>query len=188
MRKLSAFMQVTLDGYYASSDGGLDWAHRAGDDADFQAFVAENAKGGGVLLFGRRTYEMMASYWPTPLAQEQSPEVAKHMNEMRKLVASRTLTHLDWEHAELVRGDLVKQIEQLKGETGAGITILGSASIVTALSDARLIDEYQFVLSPLALGAGRTQLQGLKAPLELKLEQTRAFKNGNVFLRYVVAP
>jgi dihydrofolate reductase len=187
MSKLSAFMQVTLDGYYASPDGGLDWAHRAGDDPDFQAFVAENAKGGGVLLFGRRTYEMMASYWPTPLAAEQSPEVAQHMNGMRKLVASRTLTRLDWENSELVQGDLLKRVEQLKGERGAGITILGSASVVRALSDARLIDEYQFVLSPLALGAGRTQLQGLKTPLELRLEETRAFKNGNVFLRYVAA-
>jgi dihydrofolate reductase len=146
MSKLSAFMQVTLDGYYASPDGGLDWAHRAGDDPDFQAFVAENAKGGGVLLFGRRTYEMMASYWPTPLAAEQSPEVAQHMNGMRKLVASRTLTRLDWENSELVQGDLLKRV-----------------------------------------GAGRTQLQGLKTPLELRLEETRAFKNGNVFLRYVAA-
>jgi dihydrofolate reductase len=188
MRKLSAFMQVTLDGYFASPDGGLDWAHRsAGDAADFKAFVADNAKGGGALLFGRRTYEMMASYWPTPLAREHDPVVAEHMNRMPKLVASRTLERLGWENAELLRGDLVKRVQALKSEPGGGITILGSASLVTALSDARLIDEYQLVLSPVALGAGQTLFRGLERPLELTLEKTRTFSNGSVFLSYAAA-
>ena len=78
-------------------------------------------------------------------------------------------------------------MKQLKSEPGDDIAILGSASIVTALSDARLIDEYQFVLSPLGLGAGKTQLAGLKKPLDLELGRTRSFKNGKVFLSYTPA-
>jgi dihydrofolate reductase len=187
MRKVSAFMQVTLDGYFASPDGSLDWAHRRPEDPDFSAFVADNAKSGGVLLFGRRTYEMMASYWPTPLAKERDPVVAEHMNRMPKLVASRSLERAAWKNTQVLQGDLVKRVKELKSEPGDDIAILGSASIVTVLSDARLIDEYQFVLGPLALGAGKTQLAGLKQPLDLELTRTRAFKNGNVFLSYTPA-
>jgi len=139
-----------------------------------------------VLLFGRRTYEMMVSYWPTPFAKERDPVVAEHMNRMPKLVASRSLERAAWENTTIIKGDLVKRVKELKSEAGDDIAILGSASLVTALSDARLIDEYQFVLSPLALGAGKTQLAGLKQPLDLELSRTRSFKNGKVFLSYTL--
>lgn len=94
MRKLIAFNQVTLDGYFAGPNGDLSWANKA--DAEFKAFVAENAKGEGVLLFGRVTYELMASYWPTPLATRNDPLVAERMNHRSKIVFSRTLNEPSW--------------------------------------------------------------------------------------------
>ena len=89
MRKLVVFNQVTLDGYFADMNGDLSWAHK--NDAEWNAFVADNAKGGGLLLFGRITYELMASYWPTPYAIENDPIVAKQMNNLPKVVFSRTM-------------------------------------------------------------------------------------------------
>ena len=70
MRKLVVFNQVTLDGYFADLNGGMGWAHKDASDAEWSAFVEGNAKGEGPLLFGRITYELMASYWPTPLARK----------------------------------------------------------------------------------------------------------------------
>jgi dihydrofolate reductase len=188
MKKLCAFTQITLDGYYASSDGTLAWAHRgSAGDPEFQAFVADNAKGGGVLLFGRRTYEMMLAYWPTPLALEQNRTVAEGMNRMPKFVASRTLERPEWSNTEVLSGELVPAVEKLKRESEADITILGSASLVTALSDARLIDEYQLVVLPTALGAGSTLFSGLARPLDMKLERSRTFKSGIIVSSYTPA-
>ena len=82
MRKLSVFNSVTLDGYFAGPNGDLNWAHDGSEDAEFNSFVADNAKGGGVLLFGRVTYELMASYWPTPDALKKDPVVAERMNSL----------------------------------------------------------------------------------------------------------
>ena len=107
MRKLAAFIQVSLDGYFADSDGGIDWAYKDPTDAEWNAFVAGNAKGGGQLLFGRITYEFMASYWPTPMAAANNPVVAERMNSLPKLVFSRTLDAAPWQNTTLVTGDLV---------------------------------------------------------------------------------
>ena len=80
MRKLIVFNNVTLDGYFADRNGDMSWAHR--QDAEWNAFVGGNASGGGALLFGRVTYELMASFWPTPAAMERAPVVAEGMNNM----------------------------------------------------------------------------------------------------------
>src|ERR1700687_5198996 len=93
MRKLVVFNNVTLDGYFAGRNGDISWAHQ--EDAECNAFVAENASGGGVLVFGRITYDLMASYWPTPLALETMPVVAERMNNLPKVVFSRTLDQVE---------------------------------------------------------------------------------------------
>lgn len=182
MTTLSSFMTLSLDGYYARPNGDMSWAHR--DDPEFNAWVADNAQSGGSLLFGRVTYEMMLSYWPTPAARENAPAVADGMNRASKFVVSRTLERATWTNTSLVQGELTSAIEKLKRESKRPIVILGSGSLVTALSDARLIDEYQIVVAPVALGAGRSLFAGLKRELPLKLVDTRKFSNGNVFLRY----
>jgi dihydrofolate reductase len=84
MRKLSVFNHVTLDGYFVDMNGDMSWAHDGSADAEFNAFVKDNASAGGVLVFGRITYELMASYWPTPAAMKNDPVVAEEMNNPRE--------------------------------------------------------------------------------------------------------
>ncbi len=184
MAKLSCFMMSSLDGYYARPDGSLAWAYRR--DAEYDAFVAGNAQSEGTLLFGRTTYEQMKAYWPTPAARAHQPEVAEGMNRRSKFVVSRTLERADWENTQILRGELVPAVERLKRESQAAVVILGSASLVTQLSEARLIDEYQIALNPVALGAGRTLFAGLARDLELSLIESRTFENGIVSLRYAL--
>jgi dihydrofolate reductase len=110
VRKLIAFNHVTLDGYFVGVNGDFSWAHSGNDDAEYSAFVAENASGGGQLLFGRVTYELMASYWPTPIADQHNPVVAAGMNRMPKVVFSRTLDQASWSNTRLVKGDIASEI------------------------------------------------------------------------------
>ena len=184
MRKLHCFIQVTLDGCFAGPNGELDWAHKAPDDAEWNAFVAENAKDGGALLFGRKTYEMMAGYWPTPMAAQQSPVVAERMNALPKFVFSRTLEQASWSNTVILNGDLAEETRKLKDTTGPDVVILGSGSIVTQLAQAKLIDGLQIVVCPLVLGPSKRLFDGVRHPLNLSLTGTRAFKNGSVLLNY----
>jgi dihydrofolate reductase len=182
MRKIGVFNQVSLDGYFVDMNGDMSWAHR--QDAEWNAFVAGNAKGGGALLFGRVTYEMMASYWPTPMASQTDPIVAERMNQLPKIVFSRTLNKASWNNTKLVKGDVAAEVRKMKREPGEDMAILGSGSIVSLLASEGLIDEYQIVVNPIVLGQGRTMFDGIKERLTLKLTKTRAFGNGNVLLCY----
>jgi len=176
------FNQVTLDGYFVDAHGDMSWAHK--NDAEWQAFTQENASGGGELLFGRVTYQMMASYWPTPMAAASSPLVAERMNGMPKVVFSRTLTTTAWSNTKLVKQDIVAAVRKMKAESGPGMVIMGSGTIVSQLASAGLIDEYQLCVNPIALGAGRTMFEGLKEKVSLKFKKERTFANGNVVLWY----
>jgi dihydrofolate reductase len=184
MRRLMVFNSVTLDGYFTSRAGEIGWAHRDTGDAEFNAFVAENAKGGGQLLFGRKTYQEMAGYWPTPQAKRDNPDVAEGMNRMPKVVFSRTLQSADWSNTSLIKGDPAEAVRRLKGEAGPDMVLMGSGSIVAQLAKAGLIDEYQVVLTPVAIGGGRTMFEGLDADLPLRLTRSRVFPHGKVWLSY----
>ena len=184
MRKLNMFNSVTLDGYFTSDKNDMSWAHEGSDDPEFQAFVEGNAGGGGSLLFGRVTYQMMASYWPTPMAAKNNPTVAEGMNQMPKIVFSRTLDKAKWNNTRLIKGDLVDEVRKLKAEPGNDITILGSGSIVAQLAQQNLIDNYQLVVTPVVIGKGRTLFEDLQQKLPLKLTSSRAFRNGKVVLNY----
>jgi dihydrofolate reductase len=180
MRKLRVFESISIDGYFSDARGDMSFAHAGRQDAEFAAWVSGNASSGGELLFGRKTYQMMEAFWPTPLAAEQMPIVAKGMNAARKYVASRTITPT-WNNTHLLRGDLLAAVRDLKATDGPGIVVLGSGDVAAQLGAAGLIDEYQFVVIPVALGGGRT-LFNKSCPLRL-LEQ-RAFACGNVALTY----
>jgi dihydrofolate reductase len=184
MRKLRVFNGITMDGYFTDPEGGMSWAHDH-QDAEWEAFSAENARGGDVaFLFGRKTYDMMKSYWPTPQARETAPEVAKAMNSRKKMVFSRTLTEATWNNTEFLKGDPVTEVRRLKQEGGPDLLIFGSGTIVAPLAQAGLIDEYELVLNPRAIGRGRTMFDGVKEMLSFKLTKARPFKNGNVVLWY----
>jgi dihydrofolate reductase len=182
MRKVSAFEQVSLDGFFVDAQGDMSWAHK--QDPEWNAFTAGNASGDGALLFGRVTYEMMASFWPTPMAMQSMPAVAEGMNRMPKIVFSRTLEKASWTNTTLVKGDPAAHVRKLKQEPGPDLVILGSGSIVSQLAEARLIDELQIVVNPIVLGKGRTLFEGVKQKIGLKRTQSRAFGNGNVVLSY----
>ncbi len=168
MRKLLVFNQVSLDGYIADAHGDMRWAHKL--DAE--------------LLLGRVTYDLMASYWPTPAALKNAPAVAEGMNRMPKVVFSRTLDNASWQNTTLVQGDIAAAVRNMKNARGPGMVILGSGSIVSQLTQAGLIDEYQMVVNPVVLGEGKTMFAGIKEKVTLQLIGTRAFGNGNVVLCY----
>ena len=184
MRKLSVFNQVSLDGYFVDSNGDMSWAHDDRLDAEFNAFVADNASNGGELVFGRTTYQMMASYWPTPLATKNDPLVAERMNNMPKVVFSRTLDKVFWQNTKLVKESIGDVILEMKQEPGPDLAILGSGSIVAQLAEEGLIDEYQIVVNPIVLGGGRTIFDGVTKRLSFKLTKSRTFKHGKVLLCY----
>jgi dihydrofolate reductase len=108
MRKLVVFNMVSLDGYFVDASGDMSWAHK--HDEEWNTFVGGNASGNGMLLFGRVTYDMMAGYWPSPMALQNSPVVAKGMNAMPKIVFSRTLDKASWNNTTLLKGDVVTEV------------------------------------------------------------------------------
>jgi dihydrofolate reductase len=180
MKKLRVFESISIDGYFTDRAGDMGWAHAGQEDPEFAGWVGSNASGGGELVFGRVTYQMMEAFWPTPLAAQQMPVVAKGMNAARKYVASRTLKPT-WNNTHLLQGDLVEAVRALKKADGPGITVLGSGNVAAQLGAAGLVDEYQFVIIPIALGGGRTVFTSGRT---LRLVDHRAFPCGNVVVTY----
>jgi dihydrofolate reductase len=183
MRPLTVFNHVSLDGYFSGAGGDIAW-FKAAIDPEFQEFSSGSAGGADIMLFGRVTYQMMASYWPTPAAQQQNPVVAEAMNRTPKIVFSRTLTHAEWTNTRILNDKIEAEIRRLKAEPGKGLVLLGSGSIIAQLAPHGLIDSYGFMVNPVALGKGKTMFDGIGAQLTLKHVSTRTFKNGNVLLNY----
>jgi len=183
MRKLHVFESISVDGYFTDGDGRIEWAHAARQDPEFVEWVSGNANSGGELLFGRKTYQQMEAFWPTPIAAAQMPAVAKGMNAARKYVASRTIKPT-WQNTHLLKGELIAAVRALKTGEGPDIAILGSGSVAAQLGEAGLVDQYQFVVVPIALGAGRTVFTKGRG---LRLIDQRAFRNGNVVVTYAAA-
>lgn len=181
MRQLSIFNLVTLDGYFAGEGGDISW-HAV--DAEFNKFAEQNVTRGNTLIFGRVTYQLMAGYWPTPEARKDDPIIAAGMNKATKIVFSRTLDKVDWDNTTLIKTDLIAAIRKMKRQSGKDMTVLGSGTIVSQLTQARLIDEYQILVIPVVIGKGRTMFEGVTDKLVLKLKDKRVFGNGNVLLRY----
>ncbi len=117
MRKIIVFNHISLDGYFVDRNSQMNWAHSAPQDQEWNAFVSQNASGSAVFLFGRVTYELMAGFWPTPMAHQNMPDVAEAMNKTPKLVFSRKLDKVTWQNASLVKGDLVTEMRRLKQES-----------------------------------------------------------------------
>lgn len=182
MRRIAVFNQVTLDGYIADLNGDMSWAHK--QDAEWNAFVAGNAEGEAAMLFGRITYQMMASWWPTPQATKSMPVVAEGMNNAPKVVFSRTLEKASWNNTKLVKGGLAAEVRKMKNEPGPDMVIFGSGTIVSQLTEEGLIDAYQVVVNPVVLGKGKTMFEGIRERVTLNLTSTRTFGNGNVLLCY----
>jgi dihydrofolate reductase len=182
MRKVMAFLHVSADGYFAGPKGDMSWT-RHEQDPEYKAFGDENARRDSVLLFGRATYQMMAGWWPSLMALQQFPVMAERMNATPKVVFSRTLDKAEWSNTKLVKGDAIGAVRSMKQEDGIDMVILGSGSLVGELAKAGLIDEFQLLITPVALGSGRTAFDGIPR-LELELSSSRVFNNGKVLLCY----
>jgi dihydrofolate reductase len=181
MRKLRVYESISVDGYFCDAQGDMSWAHASPDDGEFSSWVAENAASGGDLLFGRKTYQMMESFWPTAQAFRAMPEVASGMRDANKYVVSRSLSPT-WENTRVLGGELTSAVRNLKAVAGPDITVLGSGSVVEALGEAGLVDEFQFVIVPIVLGAGRRLLS---SRCKLRLVEHRAFvTSGHLMLLY----
>jgi dihydrofolate reductase len=172
---------VNVISYYKGPKEDISW-HRHG--AEENEYAAGNLRSGNTLLFGRVTYEMMAGYWPTPVAIRNDPIVAEGMNNAEKIVFSRTLKEIEWNNTRLVKDNIVDEIKKMKQQSGKDMTLLGSGSIVTQFARQGLIDEYQIMVDPVVLGRGTPIFKGIKHKLDLKLTSTRTFKSGVVLLCY----
>jgi dihydrofolate reductase len=182
-RRLIVFEMVSVDGFFTDEKGDIGWAHNA-QDHEWNEFTAQNAKGGGVFLLGRVTYEMMASHWPRPEAAKQNPAVAESMNRNQKIVFSRTLGRPTWQNTRVVAGNLGAEVRRLKEEAGPPLVVMGSGTIVSQLAAEGLVDEFQLVTFPIVLGKGRTLFAGVSRPLALRRTNERSFHNGNLLLCY----
>jgi len=137
MRRIITSNLVSLDGYLAGPGGDLSW-HTVNDE--FFRYAEDTLNSAGTLLFGRITYDLMASYWPTETVKKNDPVIAGKMNGLPKILFSKTLERADWENTTLFNSDLKKNIRQLKQQPGKDIVVLGSGTIVSALTQTDLID------------------------------------------------
>lgn len=185
MRKIYAFIAVSADGYHQGPGGELDW-HVV--DEEFNEFAVGQLRETGTLVFGRVTYEMMASYWPSAQAKRDDPKVSALMNSVPKIVASRTLREAGW--ARLVTRDAAAELAALKagpgGDTG-DIGIFGSSALTRGLLGTGLLDELRLMVMPVLLGTGHPVLHGA-GRAGLALAGARPFSSGNVLLTYRVRP
>jgi dihydrofolate reductase len=181
MRKLTVFNFITLNGFYKGPDNDISW-HRHG--AEETEYSEGSLRSDNILLFGRITYEMMASWWPTPMAAEAYPEVAKGMNNAEKIVFSTIIEDPKWNNTKVISEIIVEQIRELKKQPGKNMTILGSGSIVSQFARAGLIDEYQIMIDPVVLCSGTPIFNDMKQGMVLTLTNSKIFKSGTVLLSY----
>jgi dihydrofolate reductase len=181
MRSVLFFMLTSLDGYFEGPGQEIDWHNT---DDEFNEFAIEQLRDADLLIFGRVTYEMMASFWPSKQAIESDPIVAGLMNSLPKIVFSKSLAKVEWQNTRHVKTDIVEEITRLKNQAGGNICILGSSDLAVSFLEAGLLDEVRIMINPILLGNGKPVFKGIRHRLHLKLLKTRLFKSGNVLLYY----
>jgi len=177
MRKVIVSNLMSLGGFFESPGQKLDWCVV---DEEFFEYAKDMLRHADSLLFGRKTYQHMVDYWPTAPADE----IADRMNNLPKIVFSRTLQSAEWKNSTLVQKDAVAEISRLKQLPGKDMVILGSASLASCLLQRGLIDEYRVILNPVFLGSGKPLFQDVKERLRLKLSRTKLFGSSVVVLYY----
>jgi len=195
-RRIVTFDWVTADGYFAAPDGNLDWVVA---DTEQARAAAQDISNFDTVLFGRRTYEIFAGFWPhvvvdasgtVPDPHHPGRRSAEHaqmaiaLNRMTKLVFSRTMEDVHWKNSHLLRELDPQKIETMKSQPGKDMIVFGSGTIVSQLTEIGLIDEYQFVVCPIFLGSGQRLLKDLSTNLRLNLTVAESLPSGDVMLRY----
>lgn len=179
MRKVIAAMNMSLDGF-------CDHTELSADD-EIHAHYNDLLRNTGTLVYGRITYQLMESYWPTvvksPTGNKQADDFAVLINDIRKVVFSRTLTGVEWKNTRLAKGDLKEEILKLKQEPGKDIAI-GSPGLIAAAMNLNIIDEYQFSVQPVVLGKGLSLFKNIRQRIDLRLLKTKTFGCGAVTFYY----
>ena len=181
MRKLFAFNLISLDGFFEGPDQDINW-HNV--DEEFNEFAIEQTSAVGALLFGRVTYQLMESYWPTADALKNDPAIAGIMNSVPKLVFSRTLEKAEWNNTRIVKENIEQEILNLKKQPGKDLAVFGSANLLSALVQMDLVDEHRVMVNPVLLGNGNPLFKSMEARVNLRLLKSRTFKSGNILLYY----
>lgn len=174
--ELAAFLMTTADGYHQGAGGAFDFWNVG--NAEFEEFSDSQLEQADTIVFGRRTFEGMASFWPSQDARDASPRTAMLMNRTPKIVVSRTLTQTEWQPTEIVQ-----DIAELAGRPGRSL-VLGSSMLVASLADAGLLDELRLMINPVVLGQGSPVLAGLGTRRPLELAGVDRFESGNILLTY----
>lgn len=181
MRRLISFTFQSLDGYYKGPNEDIAWNRHGPNEVKFSE---DQLARGHTLVFGRRTYEHMAAFWPTPAAAAHLPAIAAAMNRADKVVVSNSLRAAAWGPARIIAGDVVAAFQALKSGGGRDLTILGSGELVSFLAGHGLIDAFEVMIYPVAIGGGTALFSGQAHWLPLKLTETRTFASGTVLLTY----
>ena len=185
MRKVILSNAVTLDGFFAGPNKELDW-HIV--DEEFNQYAIDLLSKVDALLFGRVTYQLMADYWPAAATNPSTPksdlEIADKMNNLPKIVFSKTLQEVKWNNSRLVKENIAEEISKMKQQPGKDMVIFGSGSIVSTFMQHGLIDEYRIIVNPVVLGNGKPLFKGINDKQNLKLLKTRVFGSGVVILFY----
>ena len=187
MRKLVSFVHLSLDGFVASANGGLDWVTI--NDEIF-SYVEQRIKQTDTALYGRKTYQMMQAYWPSaadkPDASKHDIEHSRWYKAATKMVLSRSLKPGSDSKTKIIGSQLTEEIKQLKQSTGSEILVFGSPSATHALMAEDLIDEYWLFINPVLLGQGIPQFKDIEQRTALKLYKSKVFESGVVCLQYEV--
>lgn len=182
MRKLIVSNLVSADGYFEGTEQDLSWFKI---DPEFHRHMSTIFERVDTILIGRKTYELFVDFWPDYVGEDE--RTANFMNNSTKIVFSKTLDIAPWgKHKEaiLLKDNLIPEVEKLKTEPGKDIVIFGSGTIVSALSQVDLIDEYRFIINPVILGDGKQMLKQVNAKHLLKLKASTVLSFGVVILDY----
>ena len=185
MRNLVFFMHASLDGFVAGLNVEMNWIHI--DESMFD-FVATMTAQSDAALYGRVTYEMMQSYWPTagekPNASKHDKEHSTWYNNVSKIVLSKTLNESELINTVVISDDLVDKINEIKNQEGKNILIFGSPRASHSLLNEGLIDEFWVFLNPVLLGQGIPLFKNIKELTPLNLVETKTFSSGVIALHY----
>ena len=180
-------MHISLDGFVAGPKGEMNWIKV---DQEIFDYVGKRISEGDTALYGRVTYEMMESYWPTagdkPNASKHDIEHSKWYNNVHKVVLSKTMKDKGLTNTTIISGNLSERINAIKQQAGSEIAVFGSPSATHALMQLNLIDGYWLFVNPIILGQGIPLFTNIKDKIKLKLLSTKQFTSGVTALDYVV--
>jgi len=189
MRKVIVSMNVTLDGFMAGIDCGLDWHFKTWNEEMARA-TAEQLSKADTILLGGITYRGMAQYWNSDpvnmIRPREDLDFASMLNSYPKVVFSKSMTSVTWHNARLAKRGIGEEVQELKHRKGKDMIVYGSGKIVTALTKLGLVDEFRMWVHPVVLGCGKPVFKGLSGILDLKLVNTKVFSSGVVILYYAV--